>query len=556
MYVHSVHSGYGIGEARNGELCNLPAERVRSYVIDGEWRGGSELYECHESGMVNFGPLALGTHYSGTPGQTRMMGWILSGPNAEWVRMQPMPGAEGRLASSVSGLGHLAVVSAYGYEPGLTLYRATPDTTGWAGPVMIDANADCEETAVAPGFLVCWPDRANVRIYDLLNWVSALDTPTPLEPADGEPVTDIPRLVWSSVPGARSYTVEYTVQPDFWSTGANRVEGVTDTSLVLPLTPNIYRWRVWAEAENTGSAWTLPRTFRVGVLPPTAPVLQQPATGETLPPGPVTLAWSAGVQATLYRVQVSRSATFVGLTAERAVGGLSTVVDSLPSGPDLFWRVRGENGAGNSPWSAARTFRVAYPPSAAPALLAPPNGELGIATDARFLWTPTSPVGTHEIEFAHTPLFESAARRHDVGDSTYVPEPPLERNRLYFWRVRGTTVDGPGVWSLVHSFTTSSVVAGEAAPETFSAGAPRPNPARATSRVDLSVPAAGRVRVEVLDALGRVVAVPLDGDLTAGQHPVPIATDSLPAGVYVVRVSAWVSDRDVYIVHHRMAVVR
>jgi hypothetical protein len=93
-----------------------------------------------------------------------------------------------------------------------------------------------------------------------------------------------------------------------------------------------------------------------------------------------------------------------------------------------------------------------------------------------------------------------------------------------------------GVWR-----TTTAVVAGEAGPN----GAPggvgvsvRPNPAGGRVEVVVSLAEAGLIRVVVLDALGREVAVVLDGEGPAGERAVPVDTSGWPAGVYVVRVEA------------------
>ena len=51
----------------------------------------------------------------------------------------------------------------------------------------------------------------------------------------------------------------------------------------------------------------------------------------------------------------------------------------------------------------------------------------------------------------------------------------------------------------------------------------------------LSLAEAGPVRVAVVDALGREVAVVLDGAAPAGETVAPVETGAWPAGVYLVR---------------------
>lgn len=64
------------------------------------------------------------------------------------------------------------------------------------------------------------------------------------------------------------------------------------------------------------------------------------------------------------------------------------------------------------------------------------------------------------------------------------------------------------------------------------------NPVHHTARVAFDVPAPARVRLSVVDALGREVAVALGDDRPAGRHVIELATDGLAPGVYVVRLTA------------------
>ncbi len=89
--------------------------------------------------------------------------------------------------------------------------------------------------------------------------------------------------------------------------------------------------------------------------------------------------------------------------------------------------------------------------------------------------------------------------------------------------------------------TTTAVVAGEAVPAEASdllGVTVRPNPASGRDEVVLSLSEASNVRAVVMDALGREVAVVLDGAVSAGERVVGVETGAWPAGVYVVRVTS------------------
>ena len=79
---------------------------------------------------------------------------------------------------------------------------------------------------------------------------------------------------------------------------------------------------------------------------------------------------------------------------------------------------------------------------------------------------------------------------------------------------------------------------GPTAPAAFRLDPAFPNPFSSATTLAFAVPAAGDVRVEVFDVLGRRVAVLIDGRLPAGAHHVRLDAAGLPSGVYVARLTA------------------
>ena len=76
--------------------------------------------------------------------------------------------------------------------------------------------------------------------------------------------------------------------------------------------------------------------------------------------------------------------------------------------------------------------------------------------------------------------------------------------------------------------------AAAAAPEVLTVA---PNPVTEQAVVRFALPEAGPARVEVLDALGRRVALLADGERAAESHAVTWDATALPAGVYLVRLT-------------------
>lgn len=110
------------------------------------------------------------------------------------------------------------------------------------------------------------------------------------------------------------------------------------------------------------------------------------------------------------------------------------------------------------------------------------------------------------------------------------------------WRIRYEAQGAPaGTFEADVDLVTGMVVrttAGEPAPTDDRAGltVASANPARGTVRLVATLPAATAARVDVLDALGRTVAVLHDGPLGAGATPLAWAAAAVPAGVYRVRL--------------------
>ncbi len=78
---------------------------------------------------------------------------------------------------------------------------------------------------------------------------------------------------------------------------------------------------------------------------------------------------------------------------------------------------------------------------------------------------------------------------------------------------------------------------GAGTPTLSALGPAYPNPFSQQATLALDVAETQTVTVEVLDVLGRRVALAHDGPLAVGAHRVVIEAAGLPAGVYVVRAS-------------------
>lgn len=100
-------------------------------------------------------------------------------------------------------------------------------------------------------------------------------------------------------------------------------------------------------------------------------------------------------------------------------------------------------------------------------------------------------------------------------------------------------IDGYQIQPIYNGDIRALAVAAESDLEAgLSLGAVAPNPSAARASVTVTLQEAGPVTVAVYDLLGRQVATVLDGALSAGTSSLDLEVGALPAGTYMVRLSA------------------
>ncbi len=77
---------------------------------------------------------------------------------------------------------------------------------------------------------------------------------------------------------------------------------------------------------------------------------------------------------------------------------------------------------------------------------------------------------------------------------------------------------------------------GSLLPENYSLSSPYPNPCNAQAVVRFTLPEPNRVRISLINLIGREVDVACNGSYSSGEHSISINTDSLAAGMYFVRM--------------------
>ncbi len=147
-------------------------------------------------------------------------------------------------------------------------------------------------------------------------------------------------------------------------------------------------------------------------------------------------------------------------------------------------------------------------------------GLTGVATAAEVTWTAALPTGWRAFLVDR----QSGAEVEMIEGSRYAVD-----------LTGADIVNGhPTAGRLAVRVVPTGSTAGEAGVSEAEVSLARPNPTRGAATLRLAVPTAERVRVSIIDALGREVAVALDG-VVSGVRDVALGSERLAPGAYVVR---------------------
>jgi hypothetical protein len=133
-----------------------------------------------------------------------------------------------------------------------------------------------------------------------------------------------------------------------------------------------------------------------------------------------------------------------------------------------------------------------------------------------------------------------ASRIVGIEDTTWTLH-GLDADIQFYWRVEAVNSVGGSGFTAPFRFATGANVAREGEtgiPTAFALGPNYPNPFNPTTVLPFELPRAETVTLDVIDLLGRTVAVLVDGPMPAGRHEAHFEAGDLTSGVYVARLRA------------------
>ncbi|MGN0064546.1 MAG: Ig-like domain repeat protein [Nocardioides sp.] len=267
-----------------------------------------------------------------------------------------------------------------------------------------------------------------------------------------------PSLSWDHVMGASDYQVQMDDTSDFSSPivlNTTSTPGVTTKNntyvptVQLPL--GQVHWRVRAGVGSTWSDWSYSSIDTGAAV--AGPVLSNPGPGVTFQvPRAPHLSWEPVPGTAQYRVELSRSSSFVDATAF-TTATTSYALTSPPAYGEWWWRVRSVKAGGvESQWSGTGSFTVTELPL--PTLTFPPDNASYELQDVVLDWEPLAGARSYDVQISVNSDFTAGSIVKDevrILSSRYSPGITIP-NAQYHWRVRGRDMDDqPMSWSAARS---------------------------------------------------------------------------------------------------------
>jgi hypothetical protein len=103
---------------------------------------------------------------------------------------------------------------------------------------------------------------------------------------------------------------------------------------------------------------------------------------------------------------------------------------------------------------------------------------------------------------------------------------------IYYYRIRQNDFDGSYKYYSLNSEVEIT------APVVYSIQQNYPNPFNPVTRINYSIPSAGKVNITVFDLIGNEVAVIVNQELEAGNHSADFNAASLTSGVYFYKITS------------------
>ncbi|MBI2428654.1 MAG: T9SS type A sorting domain-containing protein [Ignavibacteriales bacterium] len=298
-----------------------------------------------------------------------------------------------------------------------------------------------------------WSSSSQFRTIPNPPSVSTLRSP--INSATDQPVTL--HLSWSRVNTAASYRLQMSLRSNF-STLVLDSALMNDTIFQIQslLVDTTYFWRVAAANSGGQGVWSAVWSFTTIPQQPAIPTVSSPVNGSFVDTNAVLFSWSAVSKTSSYWLQVSQDSLF-GTFAfnDSAITGISHRVPELKYNDRYFWRIKGKNSGGSSPWTTAYSFITRSKDSyAGPELESPGNGSVDQPQTITLRWKPVLTALSYQVQVSTNSSFTSIVFDNSSLLTESIQVESLDGSTKYYWRVRSLYLIFASEWSDVWNFTT------------------------------------------------------------------------------------------------------
>ena len=249
------------------------------------------------------------------------------------------------------------------------------------------------------------------------------------------------------------------------------------------------------------------------------------------------MTWSKVSGASNYEVQVSSDPFFltnVVVTNSTLTDTTYNFANANLEGSRLYWRIRASGSNMKSGFSTTRNFSDAL---TSPTIL---DGASS-ASKVNLTWKNNSTrlKGTYiqrkTGDVNSTNQFQTI---DSVNSNTYT-DTHVQVGSTYTYRVYAYNDVAESDYSNTKSVVVVvTAVQDDILPTEFGLHQNYPNPFNPSTKITFALPKASRVTLTIVDALGRVQAVLLDGERPAGTYTAEWNAANLPSGIYFYRLQA------------------
>ena len=282
---------------------------------------------------------------------------------------------------------------------------------------------------------------------------------TNVTPSNGATNVSInPLLDWNPLTGNDGYLCEIDTSPNFNSglhqilTSAINSSQINASGLMYGTT---YYWHAAIKDAVDTSDWSLSWKFTTAYELTVAPTLVSPANNSIdLSYTSVGIEWASSAGAVNYQYQYSTDISFNTGTYSNNTSLITGNISGLYPHTIYYWRVRGMNANGYSPWSTTWQFTTQSAVLTAPILVSPVNNSTGVDYNSVTLdWNLVYGASKYIYEISPDSTFTTGVTTDSLNftEKSFIG---LATNTQYFWRIKASDGAVESNWSEVWNFRT------------------------------------------------------------------------------------------------------